>query len=110
MDVTRKKRIKRDWPTVFVEFYRSGMSVKKFCRSKNMSQSLFYRHRKDYSASDTGKGSSLGSSDFVELKSASSLRRSATILFPGQIELSISNDCDKELLGQIISQLKGSPC
>ena len=110
MDATTKKRTKRDWPTVFEEFYRSGMSIKEFCHIKGMAQSLFYRHRKNYSASDTGKGSSLGLSEFVELKSASSSRRSASILFPGQIELSISNDCDKELLGQIISQLKGSQC
>ena len=110
MGVTRKKRIKRDWPAVFVEFYRSGMPIKEFCRIKGMSQSLFYRRRRDYSDSDTGKGPSLGPSGFVELKPASSSQRSATILFPGQIELSISNDCDKKLLRQIISQLRGSPC
>jgi len=110
MDVVRKKRIKRDWPAVFAEFHRSGMTIKEFCLSQGMSQSLFYRRRKDYSDSDTARGPSLRRGDFIELQPASSWRRSATILFGGQIELSISNDCDKELLRGIISQLQGSPC
>ena len=110
MDVARKTRIKRDWPGVFADFHRSGMSIKEFCVSKGMSQSLFYRRRKDYADSDTPWGPSLGRGDFLELTSISSVGRSASITFGGQIELSISNDCDKELLREIISQLKGSPC
>ena len=110
MDVARKKRIKRDWSEVFDEFQRSGMTIKEFCLSKGMSQSLFYRRRKDYNAADTAMGPALGRRDFVELKAASSFLRSASISFPGSIELSISNDCDRELLGAIISQLKGSQC
>ncbi|MCK4628672.1 MAG: hypothetical protein KAT56_06685 [Sedimentisphaerales bacterium] len=52
----------------------------------------------------------LRSSDFIQLKSAAMPRPSASIVFPGHIELSVHNDCDKELLVAIISQLKGSPC
>ena len=110
MDVARKKRIKRDWPAVFTEFHGSGMTIKEFCRSQGMSQSLFYRRRKDYTASPASKGPSLGRGDFIELKPGSSSRCSVSISFPGPIELSISNDCDRELLRAIISQLQGSSC
>ncbi len=112
MSVERKIRIKRDWLVVFEEFHRSGMTIKEFCRSKGMSQSLFYRRRKDYIGSDKPARPSLGRSDFIELKRVlpSSIRPSASIVFGSQIELSISNDCDKELLRLVISQLKGSPC
>ncbi len=110
MDVTRKKRIKRDWPGVFADFDRSGVSVKEFCLSRGMSQSIFYRRRKDYADSNTPPEPSGGREDFIELTPASLSRCSATISFPGQIELSISNDFDRELLLAIISQLKDSPC
>jgi len=109
MDVTRKRRIKRDWPAIFAEFHVSGMSIKEFCRCKGMSQSLFYHRRKDNAKSDTVREPSLGRADFIEFKPSSS-QRSASISFPGQIELSISNDCDKDLLRLLISQLKGSLC
>ena len=110
MDVARKKRIKRDWPGVFADFDRSGMTIKEFCRSRGMSQSIFYRRRKDYGDGNTPSQLSPGGGDFIELRSASLSRCSASISFPGAIELSLSNDCDRELLGDIISQLKGSPC
>jgi hypothetical protein len=110
MDVVRKKRIKRDWAAVFAEFDRSAMTIKEFCRSQGMSQSLFYRRRKDHNAAEASKGPALGRGDFVELKPVSSFSRSASISFPGSIELSISNDCDRDLLRTIISQLKGSLC
>jgi len=110
MDVRRRKRIKRDWSAVFEEFHQSGITIKEFCRTKGMSQSLFYRRRKDYSDSDIPTRPSLRRGDFIELTPASSSRRPASIVFGGQIELSISNDCDKDLLRDIISQLKGSPC
>ena len=110
MDVARKKRVKRDWPAVFADFDRSGMTIKEFCRYQGMSQSLFYRRRKDYADSMASNGPSVGRGDFIELKPGSSCRRSALITFPGSIELSISNDCDQELLRAIISQLIGPPC
>ena len=110
MDVARKKRVKRDWPAVFADFDRSGMTIKEFCRHQGMSQSLFYRRRKDYADSLEPKGPSVGRGDFIELKPGSSCRRPALITFGGAIELSISNDCDQELLRAIISQLKGPPC
>ncbi len=110
MDVTRKKRVKRDWPGIFADFDGSGMTIKAFCLSKGMSQSLFYRRRKDYADCNTSLQPSLGRGDFVEFKPTSLSRGSASISFPGQIELTISNDCDRELLRWIISQLKESPC
>jgi hypothetical protein len=110
MDVRRRKRIKRDWSAVFEEFHQSGLSIKKFCQAKEMAQSLFYLRRKDYDdIADPGKPT-LRSSDFIQLKSAVMPRPSASIVFPDHIELSVHNDCDKELLVAIISQLKGSPC
>ena len=110
MDVRRRKRIKRDWPAVFEEFYQSGLSIKKFCQAKEMAQSLFYRQRKDYDDIANPGKTTLRSSDFIQLKSAVMPRPSASIVFPDHIELSIHNDCDKKLLVAIISQLKGSPC
>jgi hypothetical protein len=110
MDVTRKKRVKRDWPGVFADFDGSGMTIKEFCLHRGMSQSLFYRRRKDYGNSNTPPEPSGGQGDFIELTPASLSRRSATISFPGQIELFVSNDCDRELLRAIISELKELPC
>ena len=112
MNVERKMHIKRDWLVVFEEFHRSGLSIKEFCQAEGMSQSLFYRRRKYYIDSDKPARPSLGRGDFIELKRRlpSPIRPSASIVFGSQIELSISNDCDKELLRLLISQLKGSPC
>jgi len=110
MDVARKTRIKRDWLAVFDEFHGSGMSIKEFCRSKGIAQSLFYRRRKDYRDTGLSAKGSLRRDDFIEIQPTLSSRWSAAIVFGGQIELSLSNDCDKELLRLLISQLKGSPC
>ena len=110
MDVVRKKRVKRDWPAVFADFDRSGVSIKDFCLSRGMSQSLFYRRRRDYANSSTPAVPSLGRENFIELTPGSASRGSASISFPGQIELTISNDCDREMLRSIISQLKELPC
>jgi len=110
MDVTRKKRVKRDWPGVFADFDGSGMTIKAFCVSEGMSQSLFYRRRKDYADCSVPSQPSFGRRDFIELTSKSASQHSASISFPGAIELSISNDCDRELLRDIILQLKESPC
>ena len=100
MDVRRKTRVKRDWSVIFEEYHRSGLSIKEFCRAEGMSQSLFYRHRKDYRDADKSARLPLRRSDFIELKrtSPSLTRPSAAIVFGSQIELSICNDCDKELL------------
>ena len=112
MDVRRKTRVKRDWSVIFEEFHRSGLSIKEFCRAEGMSQSLFYRRRKDYGDADKSAKSPLRRGDFIELKRVlpASARPSAAIVFGSQVELSISNHCDKELLRLIISQLKGSSC
>jgi hypothetical protein len=48
MSVERKKRIQRDWAVVFSEFEHSGMTIQEICRSQAISQSLFYRHRKNW--------------------------------------------------------------
>ena len=110
MGVRTKKRIKRDWSGVFAAFHGSGLSIKEFCRVQEMSQSLFYRRRKDYADAAHSGRPVLRSSDFIQLQPAAVSRPSAAIVFGGQIELSIHNDCDQELLGHIISQLKGSSC
>jgi len=110
MDVARKRRIKRDWSAIFAECQHRDMTIKEFCLSKGMSQSLCYRRRKDYIGSLAPRTPSLRRGDFIELEPTLSSRRCASISFGSQIELSISNDCDKELLQAIISQLKGSPC
>ena len=110
MDVTGKKRIKRDWAAVFVEFRQSGLTIKEFCRSQGMSQSLFYRRRKDFVKVGMEGKRSGRRSDFIELTGASSSWFSAAIVFGGGVELSISNDCDAELLGHIISQLQDRSC
>ena len=111
MGVGRRKRIKRNWSVVFEEFDHSDMPIKEFCQVKGISQSLFYRNRKDYRDIDLSSKPSLERGDFVELqRSLPPTRLSASIIFGSQIELSISNDCDKELLRSLISQLKNPPC
>ena len=110
MGVRTKKRVQRDWSAIFAEFQHSGLPIKEFCQVKEMSQSLFYRRRKDYGDTANPGKPALRSSDFIQLKPTAISRPSASIVFSGQIELSIHNDCDKELLRHIISQLKGSPC
>lgn len=108
MDATRKKCIKRNWAAIFEEFHRSGLSITEFCQAKSISPSLFYLRRKDYN-SDISAKPSFRQGDFIELAPLSP-RRSASIIFGGRIELAISNDCDKELVRLLISQLKGSSC
>jgi hypothetical protein len=110
MSVRTKKRIQRDWAAIFAEFRRSGLSIKEFCQTQQMSPSLFYRRRKDHDDPAHPGKSAPRSSDFIQLKPAAVSRPSAAIVFFGQIELSVANDCDKELLRYIISQLKGPPC
>jgi hypothetical protein len=48
MDATRKKCIKRNWPIIFEEFHRSGLSITEFCQTKSISLSLFYLRHKEY--------------------------------------------------------------
>ena len=112
MGVGRRKRIKRDWSVVFEEFRQSGITIKEFCRVKGISPSLFYKHRKNYIDADSSNRQSSHRDNFVELQRAlpTPARRSASIIFGSQIELSISNDCDKELLRLLISQLRNPPC
>ena len=107
MDVTRKKRVERDWAAVLVECDGSGLSIKEFCRREGMSQSLFYRRHKEVGAVGVAGKRSGRRSDFIELTGGASSRFSARMVFGGGIELSISNDCKPELLGQILSQLRG---
>jgi hypothetical protein len=109
MGATRKKCIKRNWPIIFEEFHRSGLSITEFCQTKSISPSLFYLRRKGYSNSDISAKPPLRQGDFIELTPSSS-RPAASIIFGGQIELAISNDCDKELVRLLISQLKESSC
>jgi len=109
MDAKRKKCIKHNWAAIFEEFHRSGSSITEFCQTKSISPSLFYLRRKDYSNSDISAKPPLRRRDFIELMS-SPIRRSASIVFGGQVELTISNDCDKELVRLLISQLKESSC
>ena len=110
MGVRTKKRIQRDWSAIFAEFRRSGLSIKEFCQVQGMSPSLFYRRRKDHDDPAPPGKSAFRSSDFIQLKPAAVSRPSAAIIFGGRIELSIHNDCDKELLQHIISQLKEWSC
>jgi hypothetical protein len=110
MDAKRKKRIKRNWAAIFKEFHRSRLSITEFCQTNAISPSLFYLRRKDYSNFDISAKPPLRQGNFIELTPSSSVRRSASIIFGSQIELAISNDCDKELVRLLISQLKESSC
>lgn len=110
MSVERRKRVKRDWVSVFKEYSRSGMTVKAFCQNQGISPSLFYRRHRDIkNYTDPGKPS-LKSNDFIQLPSAFSSSPSMSIIFPGPIELNIHNNCDRKLLEDIINQLKVSSC
>jgi len=107
MNAVKPKRINRDWPAVFDAFRQSGQTVKEFCLAEGIPQSLFYKRRKEHTGNHQSGRSSLVQSDFIELKPTSTSRWSASIAFDNQIELSIANDCDQELLRQLITQLKG---
>ena len=107
MDAVKPKRIRRDWPAVFDAFRQSGQTITAFCLAEGIPQSLFYKRRKDHSSSRQSASPSFAQSDFIELHPTSISRWSAAIAFGSQVELSIANDCDRELLRQLISQLKG---
>lgn len=107
MDAVKPKRIKRNWAVVFGEFRQSGQTIKEFCLAEGIGQSLFYKRRKDHSDNHHLARSSLVRSDFIELAPASASRWSAVIAFDNQVELSIANDCNHELLHLLITQLKG---
>jgi hypothetical protein len=105
-----KKRIKRDWVVVFKAYGQSGLTVKDFCQVQGISVSLFYRRRKELKDSALPEKSSLRSNDFIRLSSTVSPDPPVSIVFGGQIEVFIHNDCDRVLLGDIIAQLKESSC
>lgn len=107
MDAGKPKRINRNWPAVFDAFRLSSQTIKAFCLAEGISQSLFYKRRKEYTGSHRSVSSSLVRSDFIELAPASASLWSAAIAFGSQIELSIANDCNHELLHLLITQLKG---
>ncbi len=110
MEVSRKKRIKRDWSEVFEEYRQSGMSVKKFCKVQGMSPSLFYRRRKDIENSVIPCKSPMKPGDFIQLQSAGTSGPSISIVFAVTMELFIHNDCDRKLLGDVIAQLRAPSC
>ena len=105
-----KKRIKRDWAVVFKAYEQSGLTVKDFCQIQGISQSLFYRRRQEIGSLASPAKPSPGSDDFIRLSSAASPGPSVSIVFGGHIEVFIHNDCDRVLMGDIITQLKGSSC
>ena len=106
MNAEKPKRIRRDWPAIFDKFHQSGQTATAFCRAEGIPQSLFYKRRKEHTGNHQSIRSSLVRSDFIELKSMSASRWSAAIAFDNQVELSIANDCDHELLRQLITQLR----
>ena len=106
MDVKGKARIRRDWGAIFSEFEHSGLTVKEFCRRQAIASSLFYRHRRQLVVAEEPEQSVLGSSGFLELTGISRSHRPINISVGDGIMLSIGNDCDPDLLGRIISQLK----
>ena len=107
MNAVKPKRIRRDWPAVFDAFRQRGQTATAFCLAEGIPQSLFYKRRKDHASNHQSARSSFIRSDFIELKPTPTPRWSAAIIFDSQIELSIANDCNHELLRQLISQLKG---
>ncbi len=113
MEARRKKRktyIKRDWAAVFEEYSRSGMTVLEFCRVQGIPQSVFYRWRKKFEDSSPPSKPSLRQNDFIQLSSTASPGPPVSIVFGGQVEVLVHNDCDRVLLGEIIAQLKESLC
>jgi len=115
MNVERKKRMKRDWPVVLAEFQQSGLTIQAFCRAAGIAPSLFYRHRKECRATDPSPRPSLGRGDFIAFQApvpnlSCGFQPAAVIVFGPSIELSIRNECDKELVELLIAQLKGSSC
>ncbi len=105
-----KKRIKRDWTVVFKAYEHSGLTVRDFCQAQGMSPSLFYRRRQEVGSFASPVKSSSEPTDFIRLSSTASPGPPITIVFGGQVEVHIHNDCDRVLLGDIIAQLKDSSC
>ena len=115
MNVERKKRMKRDWAVVLAEFQQSGLTIQAFCRAAGISPSLFYRHRKECRATNRSAWPALGRGDFIAFQSpvpnsSCGFQPAAVLVFGHSIELSIRNDCDKELVQLLLSELKGSSC
>src|SRR4030042_6658913 len=112
MNVERKKRMKRDWAVVLAEFQQSGLPIQAFCRAAGISPPLFYRHRKECRATNRSARPPLGRSDFIAFQSpvpnsSCGFQPGAVLVFGHSIELSIRNDCDKELVQLLLSELNG---
>jgi len=109
MDAKKPKRthLHRNWPAVLDKFRQSNQTIKAFCLAEGIPQSLFYKRRKDQINSCQSTSPPLVRSDFIELSPASTSQWSAAIIFGHRVELSIANNCNHELLRQLISQLKG---
>lgn len=103
MDITGKRRVRRDWQAVFAEFERSGLTIKAFCQREGIAPSLFYRHRRKLQTVAGGR-------DFLELAGISPSSQPITIAFGNGIALSLGNDCDPDLVGRILSQLQAGSC
>jgi hypothetical protein len=115
MSVERKKRMKRDWAVVLAEFQQSGLTIQAFCRAAGISPSLFYRHRKECHDTNRSARPALGRGDFMAFQApvpnlSCGFQPAAVLVFGHSIELSIRNECDKELVELLIVQLKGSSC
>ena len=93
MDAKRKIRVKRDWSVVFDEFQQSDMSIKEFCQTKGMSQSLFYRRRKDYCDADKSASSQARPhcSGMISLNSSGHCHRLPGRLLP--LSLVVRSNC-----------------
>jgi hypothetical protein len=62
-EMSKSKRVQRDWPSVMQEYRESGLSVQQFCRDRGISPGLFYKWRKRLSNAPAGESNA----GFVEL-------------------------------------------
>jgi len=59
MEMSKRDRVRRDWPAVLEAQAASGLTVAAFCRQEGINQSLFHRWRRRHPVAADG---------FVELR------------------------------------------
>jgi len=87
--------MKTDWHQVVLEFGKSGLTAKQFCKERNLDASAFSYHKRKYAKLN-------GTSGFVEVGIDKEVGGSYEIEYPNGVKLRFLKNVSKSTLRSLI--------
>jgi len=105
--MAKRKRVRRDWPTVVQAQATSGLSITEYCRKHDISPGLFRRWRQHCEPTSVTPGG------FVELRPVDGQRSASgvTVIIEGGCRVELQPGFDAATLERVLSCVTRSvPC